>query len=189
MTVTVSHDKIRAALTSEPQDFAAIVRKSGVNMALAREILLELQRDGEADLVYGFGWHSTSEDDSHVYQGSDIEETWTELEDGTKYLSIEIHRDEEDIEARFTTDEARDLALSIFKEVGTTKLATESEAPKTKFEKMRSLQELSDIIEKQTRRVLYRIANDSKVDPELSNDLRNAVDEFLAKAEERINRG
>jgi len=64
-----------------------------------------------------------------------------------------------------------------------------SEAPTTKLEKLRSLQDLSDTIEKQTRRVIYRIANDSKVDPELSNDLRNAVDEFLQKAEERINRG
>jgi len=64
-----------------------------------------------------------------------------------------------------------------------------SEASTTKLEKLRSLQDLSDTIEKQTRRVIYRIANDSKVDPELSNDLRNAVDEFLQKAEERINRG
>jgi predicted house-cleaning noncanonical NTP pyrophosphatase (MazG superfamily) len=65
----------------------------------------------------------------------------------------------------------------------------DSKVPTTKLEKLRSLQDLSDTIEKQTRRVIYRIANDSKVDPELSNDLRKAVDEFLQKAEERINRG
>ena len=119
MTISESVGKVRALLKSEPTEFITIVRKSGVSADLVREILLDLQRNDEADLVHGLGWYSTDDDASHVYRAIDVEESWTELEDGTKYLSFEINRDEDDIEVRFTADEARDLALSIFKEVGT----------------------------------------------------------------------
>lgn len=52
-----------------------------------------------------------------------------------------------------------------------------------------SMLTLAEEIEKKTSRILYRIGNDNQVDPELSNDLRAAVDAFLAKADERISNG
>lgn len=58
-----------------------------------------------------------------------------------------------------------------------------------KEEQLQSLHHLADRIERQTRRVIYRIGNSNQVDPELSNDLRAAVDAFLAKADERISNG
>lgn len=119
MSISESVDKVRAALKSEPTAFDVIVRKTGVSASLVRDILVELQNDGEADIQYGFGWHSTDDDGSHVYRAIDVEESWTEHEDGTKFFSIDVTRDEEDIQVRWTADEARDLALSIFKEVGT----------------------------------------------------------------------